>query len=334
MHSPRARFFLFLSIFVFFTTANFLPLGELFPSLAGVYVDYEIEKGTGGFAFATNIFKRGLFGDEAMLRTIMLILNGVKYGTYRCELSMSPLENILNAVTGREFIRQRRITIIEGSNVFDVALQFQSKGFFSADEFFLEMNELLAQDNFREKYLISPSAKDLEGYLFPDTYDFLLSASPRDVIEKFLSRFKDIITTLAPAMDRELLHDNLIKASLIEKETGVGEEELIASVINNRLSLRMRLQIDASILYGLLRAGIKTNNITKKNKYHRSPYNTYVNYGLPKNPICSPGKKCIRAALLPIETTYLYYVSKNDGTHDFSVTYSDHRKKVGKYQKK
>jgi UPF0755 protein len=128
------------------------------------------------------------------------------------------------------------------------------------------------------------------------------------------------------------VHEVLTLASVIEKETRAGEERpRISSVFHNRLKKRIPLQSDPTVIYGLPNFD---GNLHKKDLSHPSPYNTYRWAGLPPGPIASPGADSIRAALYPTPSSYLYFVSKNDGTHEFSATLIEHNKAVEKYQKR
>jgi UPF0755 protein len=152
-----------------------------------------------------------------------------------------------------------------------------------------------------------------------------------------IKRFQKIFSALIE--DKELIPGGLLPvkeivtlASIVEKEAGLDEERpIIASVFLNRLKKRMRLESDPTVIYGLKNFD---GNLKKKDLRTPSPYNTYLNYGLPPGPIANPGRESLMAALNPAETDYLYFVSKNDGSHYFSTTLSEHNKAVYQYQKR
>jgi UPF0755 protein len=124
-------------------------------------------------------------------------------------------------------------------------------------------------------------------------------------------------------------------ASLIEKETAVAEEKkLVSAVFHNRLRIGMKLDCDPTIIYALKQKGLFNGNLTKKDMSLDSPYNTYRHPGLPPGPICNPGRAALEAALYPAEEAYLYFVSRNDGTHHFSRTFAEHQNAVRLLQKK
>lgn len=176
---------------------------------------------------------------------------------------------------------------------------------------------------------------DLEGFLFPDTYLFPRTVQENIIIQtmvrKFFSVFTDTWKSRAEEIGLSML-EVVTLASLIEKETGVGDERaLIASVYHNRLKKKMRLQCDPTVIYGLPDFD---GNLTKKDLEYDSPYNTYKYAGLPPGPICSPGKGALEAALYPESTLFLYFVAKGDksGRHVFSKTLAEHNRAVYKEQ--
>lgn len=168
-------------------------------------------------------------------------------------------------------------------------------------------------------------ASRLEGYLFPDTYEFYQGMQASSAINKFLLNFHGKLTADMYTQAENLgisLHEAVIVASMIEAEAGSNDERsLIASVIYNRLEAGMPLQIDATVMYAL---GEHKEQLTAEDLQVDSPYNTYVNTGLPAGPICNPGLASINAALNPSNTNYLYYaLDKETGTHQFFTNYSE-----------
>ncbi len=176
--------------------------------------------------------------------------------------------------------------------------------------------------------------KTLEGFLFPDTYHFLKEMEPEEVIRMMVSQFQKVFGP--DWMERATLLemtplDVVILASIIEKEAFSPEEKpLISAVFHNRLRKRMPLQSDPTVIYGI---NPFDGNLTKEHLLTPTPYNTYLNPGLPPTPICNPGKESLWAALYPASVPFLYFVSKNDGSHHFSTNLEEHQKAVTKYQK-
>jgi UPF0755 protein len=170
--------------------------------------------------------------------------------------------------------------------------------------------------------------------LFPDTYGVTRSESAKDIIAKMVRRYHQIVDPSWPARARQIgfsMHEVVIFASIVEKETGAAwERPLISSVFHNRLKKRIRLQSDPTVIYGIKNY---SGNITKADLRRKTPYNTYRIAGLPAGPISNPGKEALHAALYPKKSPYIYFVSRNDGTHVFSKTLKEHNRAVYKYQK-
>ncbi len=180
---------------------------------------------------------------------------------------------------------------------------------------------------------LSLPVDDLEGYLFPDTYRFPRHMEPERIIQTMVARFRQIVTEEDDARARALgftMYQVLTLASVIEKETAMAEERaLISGVFHNRLRQNIPLQSDPTVIYSFHEFD---GNLRKKDLLRDSPYNTYHVTGLPYGPIANPGAASIRAALYPANTDYLYFVSRNDGSHEFSATLAEHRNAVEKYQ--
>jgi len=158
--------------------------------------------------------------------------------------------------------------------------------------------------------------------------------SPEEILGVMVRRFRRKFTPEMESKAEEdgfTLHQIVTIASIIEKETGLDQEKpLVSEVIRKRLSIHMPLQMDPTVIYGLKKFG---GNLTKKDLRTPNPYNTYRNRGLPPGPICNPGLSSLIAAVGPAETDYLYFVSRNDGSHQFSRTLQEHNRAVAVYQK-
>ncbi len=225
----------------------------------------------------------------------------------------------------------KKITIKEGYDIFDIQKLFEKEGVCDKRSFYFQMKSLL--------YLVSdidPSAKTLEGYLFPETYRFTSGFSCKDLLKTMVFTFKKVFYSLWKNRDKDFPYSKrevVIMASLIEKETSRDDErKLIASVFYNRLRRGMLLQCDPTIIYALKLEGKWSGRIRTRDIHFKHPYNTYTRKGFPPGPICNPSKKSIESALFPEKTDYLYFVSKNDGSHYFSKTYREHKKAVYIYQ--
>ncbi len=174
-----------------------------------------------------------------------------------------------------------------------------------------------------------------EGRFFPDTYIFDAGTSAIDILHQAFERMVEVVDREWEARLPGTLLKNkdeaLVLASIIEKETGKPEERAtISAVFNNRLRKEMRLQTDPTVIYGL--GDGFDGNLTRSHLSQDTPYNTYMRFGLPPTPIANPGADAIRAALRPADTRALYFVSRGDGSHQFSETLPEHNQAVARYQ--
>jgi len=248
-------------------------------------------------------------------------------GEYALHPGMRPAEILADILSGRVVLHS--VTIPEGYTATQIADLLQQKGLTDGAEF----ARLTRDREFIRSLDLNEAG--LEGYLFPETYRFPRSAKAGEVVRAMVNNLSQAFTTELRARAKDLdmtVHDVLTLASLIEKETGVdGERELISAVFHNRLRLRIPLQSDPTVIYGLDHFD---GNLRKEDLTSTSPYNTYRVAGLPPGPIANPGAKSIRAALYPATAKYLYFVSRNDGTHVFSSSLEQHNQAVERYQKR
>lgn len=250
-------------------------------------------------------------------------------GEYEFHGGMDPsliLEKIING----EVIRYT-ITIPEGFSVSQIAGLLHEKRLADREKFlqctrdpvFIETLSLSVDDR----------VDNLEGYLFPDTYQFARHVAPDRLVATMVARFKQAVTKEDRRRAAELglsLHEAVTLASVIEKETAKPDERpLISGVFHNRLRKSIPLQSDPTVIYALNEFD---GNLRKKDLSVESPYNTYRVVGLPPGPIANPGSAAVRAALYPEPSQYLYFVSRNDGSHEFSATLAEHNRAVRKYQ--
>jgi UPF0755 protein len=250
----------------------------------------------------------------------------LKTGEYEVHPAMRPRDMLNEFLSGRVVLYQ--ITIPEGYTIVEMAQVFAQKGLADPEE----LIRLAHDDAFVRS--LGVEAASLEGYLFPDTYKFARHTRPKDILREMVAGLRNVLTPdlLQRAQDIHMsVHQVLTLASVVEKETGAeSERPLIASVFHNRLLRHIPLQSDPTVIYGLERFD---GNIRKKDLDSPSPYNTYRVRGLPPGPIASPGLGSIRAVLYPASTKHLYFVSRNDGTHQFSATLAEHNRAVDKYQR-
>jgi len=254
----------------------------------------------------------------------------IKYGTYEFKTALSPLD-ILDRLR-RGLVRLRPFTVPEGSTLFETAGIIAATGL-AGEEGLLE--------KMTDPDLISSldlDADSLEGYLFPDTYLFGQEATADTILHKMTGRYRQVFAEemqLAGNPPGLSEHEIITLASLVEAETGRDDERpLIAGVFLNRLTKGMRLECDPTVVYGqlLLDPGFK-ERLRRRHLLQPTPHNTYLNYGLPPGPICSPGRLAIRAVLQPAKTDSLFFVSRNDGSHEFSRTLQEHNRAVEAFQR-
>ncbi len=251
-------------------------------------------------------------------------------GLYKLSSEMSLWRIFQKIRRGREELFS--ISFPEGFNHYEMGELLKSQNW-PAGEFFLKR----ARDKKLIQKLLKQNFNSFEGYLFPDTYHLGKYTSAEDLIEMMTKKQKEVYKKLSPLPLPIPLstHQIVTLASLIEKETGQAKERaLIAGVFYNRLRKNMKLQTDPSILYALylVQGFEREKNIRKKDILFPSAYNTYVIQGLPPGPIANPGEKSLQAVFTPEPSDYLYFVSKNDGSHKFSKNYKEHKKAVYKYQ--
>jgi UPF0755 protein len=249
----------------------------------------------------------------------------IKAGEYLLNSGMAPVR-IIEILT-RGIIITYPVTVPEGFSIEQIGGILAANGLADKKLFV----SLAHEPGVIKKYGIS--GPSLEGFLYPDTYQFGKGLPPSLIIDVMVKRFWEIA---GPYMDRikdlkMTVEEVVTLASIVEKEAGTAEEmPLIASVFLNRLRKGMRMESDPTVIYGM---NDFTGNLTRKDLLESTPYNTYVIRGLPPGPISNPGLASIKAVLYPAETDYLYFVSKNDGTHYFSSSIEEHNRAVWKYQK-
>ena len=249
-------------------------------------------------------------------------------GEYRFTEPASPIAVIERLAIGD--VHRRSITFPEGLTMWEQAALFEARGFGTDDAFLTAARDgSLVAD-------VDPSATDLEGYLFPDTYALPRNTPATDLIRMMVDRFHEVFTDdlRAAAVAQNLTTREVVTlASLVEKETGQDEERaLVAAVYRNRLRIGMLMQADPTVIYALQLVGDYDGNIRRVDLEMDSPYNTYRYAGLPPGPIASPGGASLRATLAPAEVPFLYFVSRNDGSHAFARTLAEHNRNVREFQ--
>ncbi len=321
-------FFGFLLLFLFFVCwFLFLP-----PSGPGLTKTIFIKKGSNLKRVSEVLEQEGIVKNRHLFVLLTEILGKktkIRAGEYDLHTRMLPQE-VLNALVKGQS-KQHLVTIPEGYTVSQIA---QLLG---------ELN-LVEKEGFLQKAsspalitllgLSGLAGKTLEGYLFPETYEVLREMEPEELIQKMVHQFKKVFgpDLIHRASEQGISEkEAVILASVIEKETSLPDEKpLISAVFHNRLKRNMPLQSDPTVIYGVKNFD---GNLTKEHLLTKTPYNTYLVPGLPPTPICNPGRESLLAAVNPAPVPYLYFVSKNDGSHYFSSEIEDHNRAVWKYQK-
>jgi UPF0755 protein len=289
---------------------------------SGQYI--EIPKGSSPAAIVRKLVAEGVVRHEWPLKLYLKFTgkgSTLKAGEYDFPTPISPLSVLSKLQQGQR--RLTRLTIIEGWTRWDIARAMAQVPEFhlSTDDEALELmnNMSLISD-------LDPTAKNLEGYLFPDTYEFSPETTPAQFVEIMVKQFREVWKPEWTARARSLNmspHEIVTTASIIETEAKLAEERpVVASVIYNRLRKDIPLAVDSSVIYGSKLEGKWRNDgkVYLSDIQRRSPYNTRIYAGLPPGPVASPGESSLRAALFPVTTEYLYYVrnpARDDGAHNF-----------------
>ena len=292
-------------------------------------ITFEVQPGMTLKQVTLELFNQRLILSPSAFQAIAYIQDKEKQimvGEFSLSPSMLPTEIILRLTSGKTILYP--LTIPEGYRITEIASLLDTQGLANSEVFILQ-----TQDKNLIKSMDIPT-NSLEGYLFPETYYLSKLTPEKKIVQKMVNTFKEKVLKsqlLKSTKESPLsLHEIITLASLIEKETGLdSERKLISSVFHNRLRKNMRLQTDPTVIYAIEKFD---GNIRKRDLKIDSPYNTYRYKGLPPGPISSPGIKSIEAAIFPIKSNHLYFVSRQDGSHHFSSTLVEHNQAVKKYQ--
>lgn len=328
--------FIFLVIFVvgvpvLVGTILWVRMTDLYRGYATSEQIVEIPQGSGTADIGRRLVDAGVVRDEWSFRAAIWWTGdarNLKAGEYRFDRPVSALAVVEKIARGDVY--GRRVTFPEGLTIAEMAKIYESQRLGTAADFIAASRDvsLVAE--------LDPRASDLEGYLFPETYTLPRGLPAPRLIGMMVGRFRAVFTD---AMRQQAAAQGLTVrqvvtlASLVEKETAQpGERPLVAAVYRNRLEKGMGMQADPTVVYALQKAGRYDGNIRREDLAFDSPYNTYKYAGLPPGPIASPGKASLEAALAPADAEYVYFVSRNDGTHVFATTLDEHNRNVQKFQ--
>ncbi len=313
----------------------------LTPSQAVEEQIVHIPKGAGVRKIQGLLAQKGIIADDIRFLALARLFHVIDHpprlraGEFKVPAGLNPLEVIRFLDTAQPV--RHRVTIPEGKNMKEIAAIFAEDNWVDLGIFLR-----LCRDGALMRELGVIRVRSLEGYLFPETYTLVRGEiDERKLIQMMVRRFFAVWDEVATKPQggprksssgrRYTRHQLLTLASIVEKETGsAGERDVIAGVFYNRLRKGMRLQSDPTTIYGIRNFN---GNLTKADLRRRTPYNTYVIPGLPLGPICNPGAAAMKAVLSPAKVSYLYFVSRNDGSHKFSKTLKEHNQAVYTYQK-
>ncbi len=291
-----------------------------------------IPRGATSYQIAHQLQTEGVVRHWTLFLSYLKIIkrsSALQAGEYQFEGSLTVPEIADKLIRGLVFYHQ--ITVPEGYSLFDIADLLEEKGFCTAQAFRAAAAHVnLVSD-------LVQNAKNLEGFLFPDTYRLTRTATADEIVQWMVDRFRQVYTNYFESEARKSslsLKEIVTLASLIEKETGLDEErELVSAVFHNRLRKRIPLQCDPTVIYAAKLMGRFRGEIYRSDLELNSPYNTYRHSGLPPSPIANPGLKSIQAALRPAQVDYLYFVSDSNGSHIFSSTLAQHNRAVTAYRR-
>ena len=336
LFSRRKALFISLGLLLIFSTFSLYWLLFRPPSGTSLTKVITFKKGMHLKKISTILEQEGIIRNRHFFIGMATLLGKkaeIKAGEYEFHTRMLPLEVLNSLVKGQ--VKRHLVTIAEGYTLSQIAQYLEDLNIVEKEAFFQKASSpaFIASLGLSHSTQ-SGSLSTLEGYLFPETYHLIKEMASEEVIKMMVHQFKKVFGPELQSRASQMgisQREAVILASIIEKETPLSEEKpLISAVFHNRLKKKIPLQSDPTVIYGIKNFN---GNLTKEHLLKPTPYNTYLISGLPPTPICNPGKDSILAALYPAPVPYLYFVSKNDGSHYFSSNIEDHNQAVWKYQK-
>jgi UPF0755 protein len=293
-------------------------------------VAFEVEPGDSLTRVVQSLEAKGLIRNAKVARWFAEaedLSSQIKVGEYELSAAQSAKQILETLAQGR--VRTHAVVIPEGQRASEIADRLAAAGLADREAFLEVVFDPKAPIR------LGVEGSSLEGYLYPDTYRFSRGLPPERIAESMVQEFLRVYRDLGPATGENPLsmRELVTLASIVEKETGAAEERpLIAAVFLNRLKRGMRLETDPTVIYGIENFDGNLRRVHLKDD--SNPYNTYQIRGLPPGPIASPGRGALQAVLEPADSPYLYFVSRNDGTHVFSKTYVEHKAAVDRFQRR
>jgi len=293
-------------------------------------IAFEVEPGDSLGRVAEALEEKGIIRNAKVTRWLARIeelSSQLKVGEYELSEAQSTKEILETLAKGR--VLTHAVVIPEGKRASEIADLLAAAGLADSQAFL----EVVHDPEIASRLGVEGSS--LEGFLFPDTYRFARNLPPERIAAAMVREFLEVYAELPPAANgRDLsMLEQVTLASIVEKETGAAKERpLIAAVFMNRLRRGMRLETDPTVIYGIedFDGNLRRVHLEDRNNL----YNTYRIRGLPPGPIASPGREALRAVREPVDTPFLYFVSRNDGTHVFSKTYAEHERAVDRFQRR
>ena len=291
---------------------------------------FTIERGVGLAQVAYRLETAGLIRD-ARVFVLLARYRGQTRSLHAGEFALSSAwtaDAILDhLIAGR--VRSYEVVIPEGLRSDEIAQRLEAAGLASAEEFLAAVNDAALAER------LGVPAPNLEGYLFPDTYQLPKGLAASEIARVMVEQFDSVWREIEPLVAQSGLdqHEIVTLASIIEKETAATQERpLIAAVFLNRIRRGMRLETDPTVIFGIPDFDGNLRRVHLEDE--SNPYNTYKIRGLPPGPIASPGRGALHAVVKPADSAFLFFVARGDGTHQFSVNYADHNRAVDRYQRR
>jgi UPF0755 protein len=309
----------------------YVRIHEPYRGYPGAEQFVDIPSGLSSRAIGERLVAAGVVRDSWTFRVALWVSGQAreqKAGEYRFAEPLAPHDVIGKIARGDAHLVS--VTFPEGLTITEMASIFASHRLGPASAF------IEAAGNVALVHGVDPAAQSLEGYLFPETYAVTRGTDAARLVRLMVKRFEDAFSAeLRQTAEARGLSVRAVTtlASIVEKETARSDERpVVAAVYQNRLRIGMPLQCDPTLIYALQMAGKYTGNLRREHKMFDSPYNTYRYAGLPPGPIASPGRASLESVVHPAKVDYLYFVSRNDGSHEFARTLAEHSRNVQRYQ--